>query len=83
MNVGVSETGCCQATNELVTRVPKSTSAEMEAAVASCKEAFETWSKTTVLTRQQAMFKLQHLIRANMVSVIMMMLMMMIMMVNE
>jgi len=52
-----------------VTQVPKSTNAEMEAAVASCKEAFQTWSKTTVLTRQQAMFKLQHLIRANMVSV--------------
>jgi len=40
----------------------------MEAAVASCKEAFQTWSKTTVLTRQQAMFKLQQLIKANMVS---------------
>ena len=52
-----------------MTRVPKSTDAEMEAAVASCREAFQTWSKTTVLTRQQAMFKLQHLIRANMVSV--------------
>jgi len=51
-----------------VTQVPKSTDAEMEAAVASCKDAFQTWSKTTVLTRQQAMFKLQHLIKANMVS---------------
>ena len=66
---GVSSVWCCQATNELVTRVPKSTNAEMEAAVASCKEAFRTWSKTTVLTRQQAMFKLQQLIKENMVSV--------------
>jgi len=49
--------------------VPKSTDAEMEAAVASCKEAFQTWSKTTVLTRQQAMFRLQQLIKTNMVSV--------------
>lgn len=53
------------ATNELVTRVPNSTSAEMDAAVASCKQAYQTWSRSTVLTRQQTMLKYQHLIRAN------------------
>lgn len=53
------------ATNQLVTRVPKCTQAEMQAAVNSCKEAFKTWSQSSVLTRQQCMFKLQALIRAN------------------
>jgi len=56
-----------QATNELLTRVPKSTTSEMEAAVTSCKEAYKTWSRTTVLTRQQAMFKYQQLVKANLV----------------
>ncbi|CAG2100389.1 unnamed protein product, partial [Medioppia subpectinata] len=54
------------ATNELVTRVPKSTDAEMEAAVSAADNAFKTWSKTSVLTRQQTMFKLQALIKQNM-----------------
>jgi len=51
------------ATNEVVTMVPKATQAEMEAATASCKEAYKSWSQTTVLTRQQHMFKLQELIK--------------------
>ncbi|XP_055925031.1 probable methylmalonate-semialdehyde dehydrogenase [acylating], mitochondrial isoform X1 [Argiope bruennichi] len=54
------------ATNEVVTRVPKSTKDEMEWAVASAKETFKTWSNTSILTRQQTMFKLQHLIKENM-----------------
>ncbi len=40
----------------------------MQAAVDSCKEAYKSWSKTTPLYRQQLMFKLQHLIKDNMVS---------------
>jgi malonate-semialdehyde dehydrogenase (acetylating)/methylmalonate-semialdehyde dehydrogenase len=51
------------ATNEVLTRVPKATKEEMEAAVASCKRAFATWSQTSVLTRQQTMFKLADYIR--------------------
>lgn len=51
------------ATNELVTKVPLTTNAEMEAAVESSKKAFETWSKTSVLSRQQLMLKLQAVIR--------------------
>merc|ERR1711931_274852 len=51
------------ATNEVVTRVPISTSGEMEAAVKSCEKAFESWCDTTVLTRQSLMFKLQELIK--------------------
>ncbi|XP_067011953.2 probable methylmalonate-semialdehyde/malonate-semialdehyde dehydrogenase [acylating], mitochondrial [Anabrus simplex] len=54
------------ATNELVTKVPKSTQAEMEAAVESAKNAFKTWSKTSILTRQQIMFRYQDIIRKNM-----------------
>lgn len=54
------------ATNEVVTRVPKCTQSEMEAAVESSKKAYKSWSQTSILTRQQIMFKLQQIIRANM-----------------
>lgn len=54
------------ATNEVITRVPKATSAEMESAVACAKEAFKSWSQTSILSRQQTMFRLQHLIKENM-----------------
>lgn len=51
------------ATNEVVTRVPKATKDEMNAAVKAAKDAFKTWSQTTVLTRQHHMFQLQNLIK--------------------
>ncbi|RWS01997.1 hypothetical protein B4U79_08503 [Dinothrombium tinctorium] len=54
------------ATNEIVTRVPKATNDEMQAAVDAAKKAFKTWSETSVLTRQQYMFKYQHVIKQNM-----------------
>ncbi|XP_068215352.1 probable methylmalonate-semialdehyde/malonate-semialdehyde dehydrogenase [acylating], mitochondrial [Palaemon carinicauda] len=53
------------ATNEVVTRVPKATQEEMQSAADAAKEAFQTWSKTSVLTRQQVMFKYQQFIREN------------------
>lgn len=53
------------ATNEVVTRVPEATQDEMQAAVDSCKEAFKSWSNTTILTRQQIMFNFQNLIKTN------------------
>merc|ERR1719278_556227 len=53
------------ATNQVVTRVPHSTSDEMNEAVASATEAFKTWSKTTPLTRQQILLKYQQLIKEN------------------
>ncbi|XP_078001211.1 putative methylmalonate-semialdehyde/malonate-semialdehyde dehydrogenase [acylating], mitochondrial [Glandiceps talaboti] len=53
------------ATNEVVTRVPKTTQSEMEAAVAAAKAAFPAWSDSSILTRQQIMFKFQALIREN------------------
>ena len=39
----------------------------METAVEAAKAAFKTWSKTSILTRQQVMFRYQHIIRSNMV----------------
>ncbi|XP_069116535.1 probable methylmalonate-semialdehyde/malonate-semialdehyde dehydrogenase [acylating], mitochondrial [Argopecten irradians] len=53
------------ATNEVVTRVPESTLDEMNEAVHVAKEAFKTWQDTTILTRQQYMFKFQSLIKDN------------------
>ena len=51
------------ATNNLVTRVPQSTNEELNAAVESAKKAFPAWRETSVLHRQQIMFKFVALIR--------------------
>ena len=53
------------ATNNLVTRVPQSTDEELKAAVESAKKAFPEWRKTSILHRQQIMFKFVALIREN------------------
>ncbi|KLU87776.1 methylmalonate-semialdehyde dehydrogenase [Magnaporthiopsis poae ATCC 64411] len=53
------------ATNNLVTRVPQMTDAELKAAVASAERAFPAWRATSVLARQQIMFKFVGLIREN------------------
>ncbi|TGJ88223.1 hypothetical protein E0Z10_g542 [Xylaria hypoxylon] len=53
------------ATNNLVTRVPQMTNAELEAAVQSAKKAFPAWRNTSVMARQQIMFKFVALIREN------------------
>lgn len=53
------------ATNEVVTKVPCSTQAEMQAASDGCAEAFETWKHSSVMTRQGIMFKLAQLLREN------------------
>ncbi|KAI0012907.1 methylmalonate semialdehyde dehydrogenase [Xylariaceae sp. FL0662B] len=53
------------ATNNLVTRVPQMTDAELQAAVDSAQEAFPAWRNTSVLARQQIMFKFVGLIREN------------------
>ncbi|KAF1981346.1 Methylmalonate-semialdehyde dehydrogenase [Aulographum hederae CBS 113979] len=53
------------ATNNLVTRVPQSTDAELVAAVDSAEKAFKTWRETSLLHRQQIMFKFVALIREN------------------
>lgn len=51
------------ATNNLVTRIPQSTDAEMRAAVESAQKAFQSWRHTSLLSRQQMMFKFVALIR--------------------
>lgn len=51
------------ATNNLVTRVPQSTDEELRAAVESAKRAFPAWRTTSILHRQQVMFKFVALIR--------------------
>jgi len=53
------------ATNHLVTRVPQSTDEELQAAVKSAEKAFPTWRATSIMARQQIMFKFTNLIRQN------------------
>ncbi|KAL7821717.1 methylmalonate semialdehyde dehydrogenase [Trichoderma aethiopicum] len=53
------------ATNSLVTRVPQMTTAEMRAVVESSQRAFAAWKNTTVLFRQQIMFRYVQLIKDN------------------
>ncbi|KII93788.1 hypothetical protein PLICRDRAFT_121965 [Plicaturopsis crispa FD-325 SS-3] len=52
-------------TQTLLSRVPQTTSAEFDQAVDAASEAFKTWSRTSVLTRQRFALELQHLIRQN------------------
>lgn len=53
------------ATNNLITRVPQLTSAELQAAVDSAMAAFPGWRNTSVLARQQVLFRFAALIREN------------------
>ncbi|KAK8095404.1 uncharacterized protein PG998_002035 [Apiospora kogelbergensis] len=53
------------ATNNLVTRVPQSTDAELQAAVDAAQKAFPAWRATSVMARQQIMFKFVALVREN------------------
>lgn len=51
------------ATNNLVTRVPQSTNEELKAAVESAEKAFPAWKATSIMARQQILFKFTSLIR--------------------
>ena len=51
------------ATNNLVTRVPQSTDEELRAAVASAEKAFPAWRATSIMAKQQIIFKFTSLIR--------------------
>lgn len=53
------------ATNEVIGRVPETTKEELNAALESAKRAYKTWSQSTVMTRQQLMFKFARLLREN------------------
>ncbi len=54
------------ATQQVLARVPFATAEEVDAAVASAKEAFKTWRKTPIGTRARIFLKYQQLIRENM-----------------
>ncbi|WP_372986995.1 CoA-acylating methylmalonate-semialdehyde dehydrogenase [Marinobacter sp.] len=51
------------ATQEVVSRVPFATEAEVERAVASAKEAFREWRKVSLAQRMRIMLKFQALVR--------------------
>lgn len=53
------------ATQNVVARVPIATAAELNAAVASARDAFATWRNSGQGTRMRVMLKLQQLIREN------------------
>jgi malonate-semialdehyde dehydrogenase (acetylating)/methylmalonate-semialdehyde dehydrogenase len=53
------------ATNEIITRVPQTTPAELRIASDNCAQAFLTWRETSVLTRQNILLKFQGLVKDN------------------
>ncbi|TFK30796.1 methylmalonate-semialdehyde dehydrogenase [Coprinopsis marcescibilis] len=52
-------------TQTVLTRVPQTTADEFNQAVDAASQAFKTWSRTSVLTRQKFALELQHLLRKN------------------
>jgi malonate-semialdehyde dehydrogenase (acetylating)/methylmalonate-semialdehyde dehydrogenase len=54
------------ATQEVLAQVPFATDAEINAAVASAKEAYKTWKNTPIAARARVMLKLQALVREHM-----------------
>ncbi|KAF8745101.1 hypothetical protein AX14_010571 [Amanita brunnescens Koide BX004] len=52
-------------TQTLVTRVPQTTGSEFQQAVDAASEAYKSWSKTSVISRQRFVLKLQELLREN------------------
>ncbi len=54
------------ATQEVLAKVPFATADEINAAVASAKNAFKTWRKTPIGSRARIFLKYQQLIRENM-----------------
>ena len=54
------------ATNNLVTRVPQSTTDELLAAVLSAQKAWPAWRATSIMHKQKIMFKLTAFVRENM-----------------
>ncbi|XP_046967961.1 probable methylmalonate-semialdehyde dehydrogenase [acylating], mitochondrial [Vanessa cardui] len=53
------------ATNEIIGRVPETTQEELNTALESAKKAYKSWSQSTIMTRQQLMFKFARLLREN------------------
>ncbi|PPQ67031.1 hypothetical protein CVT26_009928 [Gymnopilus dilepis] len=52
-------------TQTVLTRVPQTTESEFKDAVDAASQAFKTWSRTSVVTRQKFAIELQHLLRQN------------------
>ncbi|OAV89270.1 methylmalonate-semialdehyde dehydrogenase (acylating) [Puccinia triticina 1-1 BBBD Race 1] len=53
------------ATQEVLTKVPKPTTQELDRIVSRAQDAYHTWKDTSVLSRQQIMIRLQALIKEN------------------
>ncbi|KAK1238528.1 hypothetical protein MKX07_006674 [Trichoderma sp. CBMAI-0711] len=53
------------ATNNLVTRVPLMTTEELQDAIDSAQKAFSSWSRVSIIARQQIMFRYVALIKEN------------------
>lgn len=53
------------ATQDLLCQVPCCSTEEMQMAVDSSKRAYKTWSSTSIMAKQQIMFKYANLIREN------------------
>ena len=51
------------ATQEIVCQAPEATTEEMELAIASAKEAFQTWRHTPVLDRARVMLRYQQILK--------------------
>ncbi|XP_049874805.1 probable methylmalonate-semialdehyde dehydrogenase [acylating], mitochondrial [Pectinophora gossypiella] len=51
------------ATNEVIGSVPDATQEELCAALGAAKNAFKSWGRSTIMTRQQVMFKFGRLLR--------------------
>lgn len=64
---GLSARCNAQATQQVLSKLPLTTSAEFNAAVQSAKEAFPKWRDTPIPTRVRVMLKFQQLIREHMV----------------
>ncbi|HLN49809.1 MAG TPA: CoA-acylating methylmalonate-semialdehyde dehydrogenase [Steroidobacteraceae bacterium] len=54
------------ATQQVLAQVPFATDAEINAAIASAKEAYKTWKHTPIAARARIMLKLQALVREHM-----------------
>lgn len=54
------------ATNQVVTKVPKATPGELEAALNSCKNAYADWSSRSIISRQSIISNYKYEIQKNM-----------------
>ena len=51
---------CAQSTQTLLTKVPETTAEEFNLAAYAASEAFKSWRKTSILTRQKFLLELVH-----------------------